>query len=120
VPDVASDANPGTGVPVYDTYSYGGWVQVGGTSVATPDWAAFFTLVNSARVANSLPTLSQADPDIYSLASSAYATDFHDITSGTNGSCGVDCAAGTGYDLVTGWGSYQAQNLWSAMVAMPN
>jgi subtilase family serine protease len=24
VPDIASDANPGTGVPVYDTYSYGG------------------------------------------------------------------------------------------------
>jgi len=28
--------------------------------------------------------------------------------------------AQTGYDLVTGIGSYQAQNLWSAMVAMPN
>jgi len=36
VPDIASDANPGTGVPVYDTFSYSGWVQVGGTSVATP------------------------------------------------------------------------------------
>jgi subtilase family serine protease len=122
VPDIASDANPGTGVPVYDTYSYNGWVQVGGTSVATPDWGSFFTLVNSQRVLNGLPTLSMADPDIYSLAgnSSDYPVDFHDITTGSNGSCGLDCEAGPGYDLVTGWGSYQAQNLWAAMIALPN
>jgi len=120
VPDIASDANPGTGVPVYDTYSYGGWVQVGGTSVATPDWGSFFTLVNSGRVAQGHNTLSMADPDLYSLYSSNYATDFHDITTGTNGSCGLDCEARTGYDLVTGIGTYQANNLYPAMVAMPN
>jgi len=122
VPDIASDANPGTGVPVYDTYGYSGWIQVGGTSVATPDWASFFTLVNSKRVQNGLPTLSMADPDIYNLAynSSNYAMDFHDITTGDNGGCGLDCDAEPGYDLVTGWGSYQAQNLWAAMIALPN
>ncbi|HLI62813.1 MAG TPA: S53 family peptidase [Terriglobales bacterium] len=120
VPDIAADANPGTGVPVYDTYSYGGWVQVGGTSVATPDWASFLILVNSQRVLNGQNTLSQADADFYSLYSSAYATNFHDITTGSNGGCGLDCNAGTGYDLVTGIGTYQAQNLWRAMVAMPN
>jgi subtilase family serine protease len=122
VPDISSDANPGTGVPVYDTYSYGGWVQVGGTSVATPDWGAFFTLVNSKRVANGGTTLSQAAQDLYTLYynSSDYATDFHDITSGTNGSCGLDCTAAAGYDLVTGIGSFQANNLYSALVADPN
>ena len=122
VPDIASDANPNTGVPVYDTYSYGGWVQVGGTSVATPDWASFFTLVNSQPVLNGASTLSMADPDLYSLAynSSDYAMDFHDITVGNNGGCGLDCDTETGYDLVTGWGSYQAQNLWAAMIALPN
>lgn len=122
VPDIASDANPGTGVPVYDTYSYGGWVQVGGTSVATPDWGSFFTLVNSQRVLNGLPTLSMADPDLYNLYynSSDYAMDFHDITTGENGGCGTDCEAHVGYDLTTGIGSYQAQNLWAAMIALPN
>jgi subtilase family serine protease len=121
VPDIASDANPGTGVPVYDTYSYGGWVQVGGTSVATPDWGSFLTLVNSARVTNGLPTLSQAAQDLYTVYySSDYSTDFHDITSGTNGSCGSECTAGVGYDLVTGVGSYQANNLYPALVADPN
>ncbi|MFZ0794226.1 MAG: S8 family serine peptidase, partial [Candidatus Korobacteraceae bacterium] len=122
VPDIASDADPGTGVPVYDTYSYGGWVQVGGTSVATPDWAAFLTLVNSARVANGGTTLSTADADLYTIYYNAtdYAADFHDITSGTNGSCGTDCTAQVGYDLVTGIGTYQANTLYPAMVAMPN
>lgn len=122
VPDIAADANPGTGVPVYDTYSYSGWVQVGGTSVATPDWGSFFTLVNSERVAKGGTTLSMADPDLYTLYynSSTYATDFHDVTSGTNGGCGSQCTAATNYDLVTGIGTFQANNLYPAMVADPN
>ena len=122
VPDISSDANPGTGVPVYDTYSYHGWVQVGGTSVATPDWGTFFTLVNSARVANGGTTLSMADADLYNLYYNAtdYAADFHDITTGTNGSCGLDCTAATGYDLVTGIGTFQANHLYPALVADPN
>lgn len=122
VPDIASDANPGTGVPVYDTYSYGGWVQVGGTSVATPDWASFFTLVNSQRVLNGNNTLSTADADLYTLYYNAtnYAHDFHDIITGENGGCGLDCDAETGYDLVTGIGTYQANNLFGPLVADPN
>jgi hypothetical protein len=60
-----------------------------------------------------------ADPDLYTFYSNSgeYAAYFHDITTGNNGSCGLDCQAGVGYDLVTGLGSYQAQNLWAAMVA---
>jgi subtilase family serine protease len=121
VPDIASDANPGTGVPVYDTYSYGGWVQVGGTSVATPDWASFLTLVNSLRAEASEPLLSQANLDLYNAYySSNYTTLFHDIVSGTNGSCGLDCDTEVGYDLVTGIGSYQANNLYPLLVSDPN
>jgi len=122
VPDIAADADPGTGVPVYDTYSYGGWVEVGGTSVATPDWGGFFTLVNSERVAQGHATLSQAAQDLYTLYYNAtdYAADFHDIIAGTNGSCGAQCTASTGYDLVTGIGTYQANTLYPAMVADPN
>jgi subtilase family serine protease len=121
VPDIASDANPGTGVPVYDTYSENGWVEVGGTSVSSPDWAAFITLVNSQRAENSQPLLSQAALDLYNAYySSNYSTLFHDITSGSNGTCGLDCNAGTGYDLVTGIGSYQANNLFPLLVADTN
>jgi subtilase family serine protease len=114
VPDVASDANPATGVPVYDTYSYNGWVEVGGTSVATPDWASFFILVNSLRASQGESTLSQAAPDMYMIYySNNYLMDFHDITSG-------ECGAGPGYDLATGIGSYQTNNLVTPLVADPN
>jgi hypothetical protein len=36
VADVSADANPSTGVAVYDTSGSGGWLVFGGTSVATP------------------------------------------------------------------------------------
>ena len=35
-PDISADADPNTGVSVYDPVDYGGWTQVGGTSVSTP------------------------------------------------------------------------------------
>jgi subtilase family serine protease len=121
VPDIAADANPGTGVPVYDTFSYNGWVQVGGTSVSSPDWGSFMTLVNSGRAAAGKGPLSQANYDLYQLYySSNYNADFHDITSGTNGGCGSQCTAGPGYDLITGIGAYQAQNLYTALLGVTN
>jgi subtilase family serine protease len=102
VPDVSADANPATGFPVYDTYSEGGWVEVGGVSAPTADWAAFFTLVNSLRVSAGKSTLSQGDPDMYAIYySNNYLADFNDITSGGGG----ECQAGSGYDLASGIGS---------------
>ncbi len=38
-PDVAYDANPSTGVAVYDSYGSGGWAVYGGTSISAPQWA---------------------------------------------------------------------------------
>jgi len=112
VPDVASAAFPG--FPVYDTFGYGGWVEVAGTSVGAPGWASFFTLVNSLRASQRESTLSQASRDLYDIYySSDYATDFHNITSGGGG----ECQAGPGYDLATGIGSYQANNLYFPLVA---
>jgi len=67
------------------------------------------------------PVLSQAAQDLYNIYySNNYNTDFHDITSGNNGGCGLDCNAGTGYDLATGIGSYKANNLFAPLVADPN
>ncbi len=111
VPDIASVAQ---NIPVYDTYGYSGWVNVAGTSISSPDWAAFFTLVNSLRAAQSKGTTSQAAQDLYSIYYSAnYATDFHDIVTGNNGSCGSQCNTGPGFDLVTGIGTYPGQQLGS-------
>ena len=79
----------------------------GGTSFAAPMWAGLIALVNQQRIASSQGLLGFLNPTIYGQnvsggsLSSAYAADFHDITSGTSGSY----SAMTGYDLVTGWGS---------------
>ncbi len=100
-PDVALDADPDSGVAVYDSWDYPSlpWFQVGGTSLATPLWAGIIAMVNQGRSLIGLSSLdgpSQTLPKIYALP----ATDFHDITSGNNG-----YAAGPGYDLVTGRGT---------------
>ncbi len=100
IPDVSFDANPSTGVSIYDSTAYdgqSGWWTVGGTSVGAPDWAG---ILAAGAAAGS--TALQGDAAIYS---GGYETNLRDITSGTNGSCGTDCTAGTGYDLVTGLGS---------------
>lgn len=74
----------------------------GGTSFAAPMWAGYVALVNQQLVANSKPTIGFLNPTIYAQnVTSSYATNFHDVTSGTSGSY----SAVTGYDLVTGWGS---------------
>jgi subtilase family serine protease len=118
VPDIASVAHD---IPVYVTYGYAGWETVDGTSVASPDWAGFFTVVNSMRAAQGKGTLSQAAQDLYAIYYSPnYSANFHDITTGNNGNCGSQCDAGPGYDLVTGIGTYQANILATALVADPN
>jgi kumamolisin len=76
--------------------------EYGGTSFAAPMWAGFIALVNQQLAENGKTTIGFLNPTIYAEnVTSVYATDFHDITSGTSGSY----SAVTGYDLVTGWGS---------------
>lgn len=118
IPDVASVA---ANIPVYNSYSSAGWVTVDGTSIASPDWAAFLTLVNAMRAGQGKGPLSKAAQDLYAIYYSAnYSADFHDITLGSNGICGSQCQAGPLYDLVTGIGTYQANILAAALAAEPN
>ncbi len=87
--DVAFDADPNTGYPVY----YGGrWSEYGGTSFAAPQWAAIFAIAEQSR-----GKLGSANPAIYGLDGAS----FHDITSGNNG----HYSAGPGWDNPTGWGT---------------
>jgi len=95
--------------------------EYGGTSFAAPMWAGFIALANQQYAAsNPGKTIGFINPGIYSQnvsggsLTSAYAADFHDITSGTSGSY----SAVTGYDLVTGWGSPQV-NLINALTGPP-
>ncbi len=101
-PDVAYDANPNTGVYVYDSYGTSGthWGEVGGTSAGAPQWAGLTALVNQTLAGiGGAPLGQSASALIYNLAKQNPA-DFHDVTTGNNG-----YAAGKGYDLVTGVGS---------------
>ena len=92
--DVSADANPDTGLRIYDSGD-GGWFVEGGTSLASPLIAAFEALtgVNG--------TTAQ-----WAYSDSAL---LNDVTSGSSGSCAAGiayiCTAGTGYDGPTGVGS---------------
>jgi kumamolisin len=103
VPDVAALANPSPGVSIF---SQGSWGQVGGTSAAAPEWAAFGALVNEQSGSGNL---GFANPTLYALGG---GTGFHDITSGSNGAF----SAAAGWDFVTGWGSYNAGTLASRLI----
>ena len=113
VPDVSYDANPNTGVPVYDSFGYQGskgWFQVGGTSAGAPQWAAISAITNTARGTPMSSTSYGTDTLLYGAATgSSYSVNYRDITSGNNGGF----SAGTGYDLVTGLGSPLSNNLIS-------
>ena len=111
IPDVAYDADPNTGVAIYDSYDnpYGGpWTQIGGTSAAAPQWGSLIAIADQYRVAHGQATLDGATgtlPLLYQI----YQTKpdaFNDITSGYNG-----YSATVGYDLVTGMGTPVVQNL---------
>ncbi len=100
-PDVSLDADPNTGELVYVLPS--GWQVSGGTSAATPQWAALIALADQVRANVGQPALTTGQS-----LSALYReqADFYDVTSGNNGQ-----PAGTGYDLVTGLGTPQANLL---------
>jgi hypothetical protein len=106
-PDVAMDADPNSGVAVYDSYDNASlpWVQVGGTSLSAPLFSGLIAVANQGRVTQSLGTLNGTGDTLPKLYT-APAAIFHDITSGNNGN-----AAGPGYDLVTGRGSPLADQM---------
>lgn len=107
-PDVAANANFTFYVCADQTTCTAN--EYGGTSFATPMWAAFIALVNQQAASLNQAPVGFIDPTIYpenesgGKLTTTYSTDFHDITSGKSGSY----SAVTGYDLVTGWGSPKA------------
>lgn len=76
--DVSADADPDTGVWVYDTESEGGWLIVGGTSLASPLIASMYALAGNAAGSSAYPVATA-----YANASTLYH-----VTSGSVGTCG--------------------------------
>jgi hypothetical protein len=104
-PDVAYDADPNTGVAVYDSTRYlfwSGWQVFGGTSIGAPQWAGLIALADQSRP-TPLATNDLTSSPAYNAAGSS---NYRDITSGSNG-----FSAASGYDLATGLGSPVASSL---------
>ena len=96
--DISADANPGTGLAVYNTFGHSGWSQVGGTSLAAPLVTAMYALAGTPEPGTYPVTYPYHDPD-----PAAHLTD---VTEGANNDCGnVLCQAGIGWDGPTGLGS---------------
>jgi len=114
-PDVSALADPQTGLIFYFA---GSWSQVGGTSLATPLWAAMLAEVNASAACASAPHgVGFVSPLLYQVAGSGsanYASAFNDITVGNNDNLGVGAAldypAGPGYDLASGLGTPRMTN----------
>jgi subtilase family serine protease len=114
VADVSADADPNSGLGVYDTYNscgtssfcdfliglgasqgLDGWAQVGGTSLSSPLIASVYALAGNTGSIT------------YGSAPYANPGALFDVTSGSNGSCGGSylCTGGPGYDGPTGLGT---------------
>ncbi|MBO0831888.1 MAG: S53 family peptidase [Actinobacteria bacterium] len=99
IADVSADADPNTGLAIYDTTpnNFGvppGWLEVGGTSASAPFIAAVIGLAGNA---------AKYDASF----SYAHASALFDAVGGSNGFCGGGylCTAVPGYDGPTGLGT---------------
>jgi hypothetical protein len=107
---VAYDASSASPYAIYDSYGYNGWLEAYGTSAGAPQWAALVAIADQGRalLGEGALTGAQLLSTLYQLPQS----DFHDITSGGNGSY----SAAAGYDLVTGRGSPIANRIVAGLV----
>jgi kumamolisin len=103
-PDVAAVADPFTGVKIV----FGQQQLVGGgTSQSAPLWAGLAAVMNQYLIANGGSAIGDLNPLLYQVAAGAPLPAFRDVTLGGNA---VD-SAGPGYDLVTGLGTPDVDNL---------
>jgi Subtilase family len=96
VADVSAVADPKTGLAVYDTFGWGGWLVVGGTSAASPLIASVYALAGNGAQQRYASGLYRDPRQLF------------DVTAGANGdNCDSTylCTAGPGYDGPTGLGT---------------
>ncbi len=110
--DVSADADPSTGVAVYDTVSdrqFGGtpgWAEIGGTSVAAPIIAGTYALADIVAGGPGKALLAGTFPAAYPYQATSGLTD---VVGGSDGNCEANrqylCHAITGFDGPTGLGT---------------
>ena len=131
VPDIAMQASPRTGALVYislppdgnsgtacgDAPCSTGWYDIGGTSLATPEWAGLVAIAAQIKGHG----LGLINPALYGIASdpATYADDYFDVTVGNN-QVTPDIPgypATPGWDPDTGLGTANAANLLPDLAA---
>ena len=106
-PDVAFDADPNTGVEVYETNPgarSGSWQVVGGTSLGSPAWAAIIAIADQGRAVAGLSSLdgpTQTLPALYAAGSS----NFNSVTT-TSSFSGFSFGGFSPFAGLSGWGSF--------------
>jgi hypothetical protein len=130
IPDVSASSDEWHGVTIYQGGGAtqppqpppiggdsAGWTTIGGTSSASPMWAAILADIaasgplvmgcQSLRVTPGGADLGFVVPELYGLSPSQYAASFHDVAVGDNDVFNLQFGyhASAGYDLVTGLGS---------------
>ena len=104
IPDVAANAADATG---YAIFFEGNWAKIGGTSLATPLWAALIARMNQ----NLGYRLGFINQHLYALMNSEA---FHQITEGNNNLY----LASEGWNPCTGLGSPDGKKLMEAINAL--
>jgi subtilase family serine protease len=127
-PDVSMVADNLTvvwGNDFYEAYTFGPGSDpypVNGTSLAAPLWAGMIALANERAANNGQPPVGFVNPILYAIAKSTnYTACFHDITTGmnTNNASPTKYHAAAGYDLCTGLGTPNGDNLIPALLSPP-
>jgi len=95
VADVAAVADPNTGLAVYDTFGFRGWLVVGGTSLSSPIIASVYAMAGNTSGVRDGVGPYRANSGLF------------DVVGGTNGNCGgvYLCTGLPGYDGPTGLGT---------------
>ncbi|MYM75981.1 peptidase S53 [Duganella sp. FT134W] len=120
VADVAFNADPNSGqyvAVIASGTSTVKWASVGGTSLATPQWAGLIAVSNALRAVNGKAALGAPHVALYTNISTVpgtYASTFADITKGSHGTCAA-CSGEVGYDQATGLGTPNATALLSSL-----
>src|SRR5579875_377905 len=136
VPDVSLNADPAASYIIYCSVPFNstaggcgsaGWYGVGGTSAATPMWAAFMALTNEKTLHDGGFNIGFINPLLYQIGQNAsgtsYSNDIHDITIGNNNTDNDSLGrypATANYDMATGLGSYNALNLANDLEKLAN
>jgi kumamolisin len=109
VPDVAATA---IDLPVFYR---GQWNGFGGTSAATPIWAAGMVLVNQGLLTRKQVYWYGPDTLYHVLGQGGANTPYYDVVSGNN----LYYPATPGYDLSTGLGTPNAANIYNILLNSP-